>query len=140
IPMLARYFAEDYASRNGTPVSALDPHALEALLAHAWPGNVRELKNALARAALLAAGRPIEPEPLPVEVQRSDPAAAVAAGAPVPSGNGRGGDNGGGGQGMVALPVGTSMDDAEREMIRSTLEHTSGNKTRAAKILGISLK
>ena len=41
---------------------------------------------------------------------------------------------------MVSLPVGVSMDHAEREMIRTTLAHTSGNKTRAAKILGISLK
>jgi DNA-binding NtrC family response regulator len=41
---------------------------------------------------------------------------------------------------MVSLPVGMSMDHAEREMIRTTLRHTSGNKTRAAKILGISLK
>ena len=134
---LARYFAEDYASRNGTPVSPLDPRALEPLFAHGWPGNVRELKNAIERAALLAAGRPIVPEHLPVEVQRSDPAGATVVAAA--SGNGRGGGNGGG-QGVVALPVGTSMDDAEREMIRSTLEHTSGNKTRAAKILGISLK
>jgi len=141
IPMLARYFAEDYAARNGTPVSALEPRALETLLAHAWPGNVRELKNALERAALLAAGRPIEPDHLPLEVQRSGSAGAVTVAATVSTGNGRGGgDNGGGGHGVVALPVGTSMDDAEREMIRSTLEHTSGNKTRAAKILGISLK
>jgi DNA-binding NtrC family response regulator len=138
ITMLARYFAEDYASRNGTPVSALDPRALESLLAHAWPGNVRELKNAIERAALLAAGRPIEPEHLPTEVQRSGPAGTSALPS-LSSGNGRGGENGGG-HGVVNLPVGTSMDDAEREMIRSTLEHTSGNKTRAAKILGISLK
>ena len=41
---------------------------------------------------------------------------------------------------MVSLPVGMTMDDAEREMIRTTLSHTAGNKTRAAKILGISLK
>ena len=138
IPELARHFAEDYASRNGTPVSPLDARALEALLAHSWPGNVRELKNAIERSALLAGGRPIEPEHLPAEVQRSGPAGVAPVSVPA-AGNGRGSGNGGG-QGVVALPVGTSMDDAEREMIRSTLEHTSGNKTRAAKILGISLK
>jgi DNA-binding NtrC family response regulator len=127
IPMLARYFADEYGEKNGTPVSAIDSRALERLTAHPWPGNVRELKNAIERSALLAAGRPILPEHLPVEVQGAT--AAVAA-APMESPNSE----------MVSLPVGMSMDHAEREMIRTTLLHTSGNKTRAAKILGISLK
>jgi DNA-binding NtrC family response regulator len=96
-------------------------------MAHAWPGNVRELKNAIERSALLAAGRPILPEHLPVEVQGATAAVAVT---PTESANSE----------MVSLPVGMSMDHAEREMIRTTLLHTSGNKTRAAKILGISLK
>jgi DNA-binding NtrC family response regulator len=48
--------------------------------------------------------------------------------------------NGESGSEIVSLPVGTTMDDAEKEMIRYTLSHTNGNKTRAAKMLGISLK
>jgi two-component system response regulator HydG len=131
VPMLARYFADEYAAKNGTPVSSIDPAALELLMAHPWPGNVRELKNSIERSALLAAGRPILPEHLPLEVQRAtgvveskrDEAAHVNNDSEV-----------------VSLPVGMSMDHAEREMIRTTLLHTSGNKTRAAKILGISLK
>jgi len=127
VPMLARYFADEYAAKNGTLPSPIDPRALELLIAHGWPGNVRELKNSIERSALLAAGRPILAEHLPAEVQRVSgpvdvkPPEASAAG-------------------MVSLPVGMSMDHAEREMIRTTLLHTSGNKTRAAKILGISLK
>ncbi|HZN55309.1 MAG TPA: sigma-54 dependent transcriptional regulator [Candidatus Polarisedimenticolaceae bacterium] len=136
IPDLARYFAEEYAARNATSVSPLAARTLELLLAHSWPGNVRELKNALERSALLAAGRQILPEHLPVEVQRSAGAIPVPTVAAAASGNGGGAEVGE----VVSLPVGTSMDHAEREMIRTTLLHTSGNKTRAAKILGISLK
>ena len=128
VPMLARYFADDYAAKNGTPPSAIDPAALELMMGYAWPGNVRELKNAIERSALLAAGGPILPEHLPVDVKRSEPATRLAAAPESAAGD------------VVSLPVGMSMDHAEREMIRTTLRHTSGNKTRAAKILGISLK
>jgi DNA-binding NtrC family response regulator len=135
VGMLARYFAEEYAARNGTTVSPLDPRALELLLSHTWPGNVRELKNSIERAALLAAGRPILAEHLPLEVQR-----AVAAPVAPVAGTGSGLQGPSGAADFVSVPVGATMDDAEREMIRRTLAHTSGNKTRAAKMLGISLK
>jgi DNA-binding NtrC family response regulator len=132
VAMLARYFSEEYAARNGTSISPLDPRALELMNAHPWPGNVRELKNSIERAALLAAGRPILPQHLPVEVQRASAAVEVAASSAA--------TNGESGSEIVSLPVGTTMDDAEKEMIRYTLSHTNGNKTRAAKMLGISLK
>jgi transcriptional regulator with PAS, ATPase and Fis domain len=128
VPMLARYFADEYAAKNATPVSPIDARATELLVAHSWPGNVRELKNAIERSALLAAGGPILPEHLPIEVQKTTGVVPVAA--PRDEVNSE----------MISLPVGMSMDHAEREMIRTTLLHTSGNKTRAAKILGISLK
>jgi DNA-binding NtrC family response regulator len=135
VPMLARFFAEEYAARNGTAVSPMDPRALELLCAHGWPGNIRELKNSIERAALLAAGRPILPQHLPLEVQRSN-SPRVAAPGPVDTAAPASQPN----ADLVSLPVGATMDDAEREMIRQTLSHTNGNKTRAAKILGISLK
>jgi DNA-binding NtrC family response regulator len=125
--MLARYFADEYAARTGTAASPIDSAALERLMAHAWPGNVRELKNSIERSALLAGGRPILAEHLPIEVQKS----AAPVDAPMPESTS---------SEVVSLPIGMSMDHAEREMIRTTLLHTSGNKTRAAKILGISLK
>jgi DNA-binding NtrC family response regulator len=127
VPMLARYFADEYAARTGTAASPIDSAALERLMAHAWPGNVRELKNSIERSALLAGGRPILAEHLPIEVQKS----AAPVDAPMPESTS---------SEVVSLPIGMSMDHAEREMIRTTLLHTSGNKTRAAKILGISLK
>jgi DNA-binding NtrC family response regulator len=136
--MLSRHFAEEYASRTGTPISALHPSALERMLAHPWPGNVRELKNAIERAALLAAGTPILAEHLPREVGRvGAERPAPAAFTPVVL---QGGAQAAAASPVVALRVGVPMEEAEREMIRSTLAHTSGNKTRAAKMLGISLK
>jgi DNA-binding NtrC family response regulator len=133
IRSLARHFAEQYAVRTGTTVPVLHQSAMEALLAHAWPGNVRELKNALERAALLSGGGTILPEHLPPEVVASSATAPQVPRA-APDFEGRQD------AASVTLRVGTTMDDAEREMIRSTLAHTGGNKTQAARILRISLK
>jgi DNA-binding NtrC family response regulator len=138
VVMLARHFAEEYASRTGTPIPPLHPTAVERLLAHGWPGNIRELKNAIERAALLSAGTTVLPEHLPQEVGRAPvERPAPAAFTPVVF---QGGAQASPMAPMVALRVGVPMEEAERELIRSTLAHTSGNKTRAAKILGISLK
>ena len=134
VPVLARHFAEEYAARNGGPVPAIDQSAMDHLLAHTWPGNVRELKNAVERAALLAGGGTILPTHLPPEVAEAQAQTTlVTAPQSSPAGNGDRGP-------AVVLRVGVSVEDAEKELIRSTLGYTGGNKTRAAKILGISLK
>jgi DNA-binding NtrC family response regulator len=133
IPHLARHFAEEYAERTGNPVPVLEAPALEALLGHPWPGNARELKNAIERAALLAADTPIRPEHLPQEILASRPALATLKTVETAVLDTEDG-------GVLALPVGSSMEEAEKEIIRRTLAHTAGNKTRAAKILQISLK
>jgi transcriptional regulator with PAS, ATPase and Fis domain len=125
VPLLAQHFAERAAERGSSAVPHISAPAMEQLLGYAWPGNVRELKNAIERATLLCGGRTILPEHLPPEIATSRPVKPSAA--PV-------------GRGEVVLPIGTTMRDSERELIRSTLAHTAGNKTRAAKILEISLK
>jgi DNA-binding NtrC family response regulator len=133
IPHLTRHFAEEYAERTGNPVPVFEQPALDALLGHPWPGNARELKNAIERAALLAADTPIRTEHLPAEIVASRP--VLASVRTTESGESAPSDGG-----VLALPVGSSMEEAEREIIRRTLAHTAGNKTRAAKILQISLK
>jgi len=130
IPPLARHFAESYASREQGPVPEISPGALERLVAHGWPGNVRELKNVIERAMLLSGGRTIHVEHLPAEVTAAPSSSPRAAAVLAMENN----------VPTVVLPVGTTMEQTEREMIRSTLLHTAGNKTRAAKILEISLK
>ena len=103
---------------------------MERLVAHPWRGNVRELKNAIERATLLSGGSTILPEHLPPEVASAQAPVWRPGRASSIDADRR----------AVVLQVGISMASAEREMLRSTLVHTSGNKTRAAKILGISLK
>jgi DNA-binding NtrC family response regulator len=127
---LAIHFAERYAGSARRNVPLIDPSTIVKLLAYPWPGNVRKLKNAIERATLLSDGDTIMPEHLPHEVIVHKPAATDPA---MSLSNDAWGDS-------ITLPLGTSLRDAEKVLIRSTLSHTSGNKTRAAKILNISLK
>ncbi len=107
---LARRFAVEFA---GAPVR-LSPQAVDCLLAYPWPGNVRELRNAIQRACLLCRGDVILPEHLPPKV------AALAAGAGTPS------------------PATGRLSQVERATILATLAECNGNRTHAAKKLGIS--
>src|SRR5205823_6148863 len=97
----------------------VDHQAMRLLEQHAWPGNVRELRNVIERATILAPGPFIEPRHLPPSLAEEPPLLH---------------------QPHVALAPGTTVEEAERRLIMMTLEHTRDNKTRAAEILGISLK
>jgi DNA-binding NtrC family response regulator len=111
IPPLARRFASEFA---GGPVR-LSPQAMNCLLAAPWPGNVRELRNAIQRACLLCRGDIILPEHLPPKIAQLAPAAGTADSEPL----GR-------------------LSQVERATILATLEECGGNRTHAAKKLGIS--
>ncbi len=118
LPLLTQFFLSEFNQRNGKSIAALNNEAMRILEGYAWPGNVRELRNVIERATILADGQFIEPRHLP--------AALVQAGETArPS---------------LQLPPGTTVEEAERRLIQMTLEHTRDNKTRAAEILGISLK
>lgn len=122
IAALAAHFAATYAEVNGLPRRPLAPLALARLVAHAWRGNVRELENAIHRAVLLAAGDTIGPEAIELHGDAAPRVAATAA------------------QGGVSALVGRSVAEVERDLILHTLHHTSGNRTHAATILGISIR
>ncbi len=107
---LARRFAVEF---SGTPVR-LSPQAVHCLLAHAWPGNVRQLRNAIQRACLLCRGDVIMPEHLPPRI-----AAPASGPAPTDSDDDR-------------------LSQVERATILATLEECDGNRTHAARKLGIS--
>jgi DNA-binding NtrC family response regulator len=129
VTVVARVLLEELNKKHGTQVTEIAPEAMELLRQHRWPGNVRELRNALERAVILAGEGPVQtrhlpPSVAPAGVTREAPAAAAAVA----------------GEDVVVLPVGTTIDDAERALVRRTLVMTKGNKTRAAEILGISLK
>ena len=122
---LVRVLLEELDERHGRAVRGVDEAALAVLRRYVWPGNVRELRNVLERAVIVCPGDLIGLAHLP-----SPPAAATS---PVePAADQAASD--------VHLSVGTTVDEAERRLILRTLAYTGNNKTRAAEILGISLK
>jgi len=122
IPLLVDALLPGLNAKHGCRVTGIDSDALEALTARDWPGNVRELRNVLERAIILAGEGVITMRHLPPPVS-DRPAAEAPPGADT-----------------VVIRVGTTVDEAERALILRTLAHTGNNKTRAAEILGISLK
>ncbi|MEQ1897540.1 MAG: sigma-54 dependent transcriptional regulator [Vicinamibacterales bacterium] len=126
LPLLTRAFIDEFSQRNHKTITGLDPAAALLVEQYHWPGNVRELRNALERAVILSPGPSIEPSHLPVFQGRAAAPGATSDGSSA-------------GAGMVLAP-GMTVDDAETQLILMTLQHTRDNKTRAAEILGISLK
>jgi DNA-binding NtrC family response regulator len=117
IPLLALHFVREFAAKNRKPVESIAPEAMRILQSYTWPGNVRELKNVMERAVIMSEGAVVQAENLPD---------SLATGPDRPL--------------QITLPVGSTMKAAEKEMIRRTLDFTGNNKTKAAKVLGISLK
>ncbi len=132
---IAEALIADLNRKHECRVADLSPAVLEAFQRHPWPGNVRELRNVLERAVILAGEGSIELKHLPAFLQGTSRAVvavdggAEAAAATAPED-----------QNMVKFPIGTTVEEAEKGLILRTLEHTRNNKTRAAEILGISLK
>jgi DNA-binding NtrC family response regulator len=131
LPLLVDHFARRAAEAIGVTVTGLAPEALDLLLTHSWPGNVRELDNAVERAVILSRGGVLQPEAfrgiLGLDAASRPPAAAAA---PAPAG----------GTGEVAAGVATTynLDELERQAIERALKATNNNRTRAARLLGIS--
>ncbi len=120
IPLLVQSFIAEFASRNGKEVKGVSQDALALLEQYHWPGNVRELRNVIERATILSAGEFIEPTHFPPELSAPPTTAAE--------------------QHQITVTPGTTVDEAEMRLIEITLAHTGQNKTRAAELLGISLK
>jgi len=120
----------DLNRKHDCKVSDLSPEVVDALEKHNWPGNVRELRNVLERAVILAGEGTVEMRHLPAFLQTRAAVAGVAA----PAASGPVDDS------SVRFTIGTTVEEAEKGLILRTLEHTHNNKTRAAEILGISLK
>src|SRR5258705_304344 len=115
---LIQMFVSHYAEQNKKDVVGVDEECMKALLAHPWPGNVRQLRNVLERALIVCDGRMIRKSDLPDDFRAAN-------------------TNDGS---FIKIPIGSSLEDVEKEMISRTIEFTGGNKTRAAEILGVSAK
>src|SRR5256884_7801710 len=128
------HFLEHYKQRTGRFVSSISKPALTALISYDWPGNVRELENAVERAVIIAAGRQIELDDLPSAIGNvlSEREAMVRTERAQAANEGR--------SAKLEIEVPSSMDEIERHAIQATLDYTSGDKTRAAKLLNIGRK
>ncbi len=115
IPVLTQAFLKELSRENNKTVANIAPEAMHVLLAYPWPGNVRELRNVIERMVVLAPGSKLTVRDLPPNIQSIVPGQAAA-------------DN----------KAATSLAEAERRMIVATLRAQKGNRTLAARQLGIS--
>ena len=128
---LCHYFVERYSTANGVDVRPIGSQAMQALKNHRWPGNVRELENTIHRAVVLATGSEIDSDAIMLQNGASLPSSA-ASGETGPTGAAIG---------VAGVPlVGKTVAEVERDLIIDTLDHCLGNRTHAAKILGISIR
>jgi DNA-binding NtrC family response regulator len=144
VPLLAQHFLQQICEREGTPKS-FSPAAIARLTAYRWPGNVRELRNVVQRAFVMANGALITDEWLPYDASAAAaaplPTIAPAARAPAPApASVAAAPSSAPGSPSITIPIGTSMADAERQLILATLEHFNQQKERTAAALGVSLK
>jgi transcriptional regulator with PAS, ATPase and Fis domain len=121
LQLLVDHLLVEISAKHGKRVSGVGTDTMDLFRSYPWPGNIRELRNVLERAVIASDRGTISRQHLPPDFGH-----APAMGAP--------------GLGGLRFPVGTTVDDAERELILQTLTATSQNKTRAAEMLGISLK
>jgi two-component system, NtrC family, response regulator HydG len=118
IPLLAQHFLRIYAAKNNRKLEGFSEEAMGRLEAYAWPGNVRELENVVERAVVLAREARIDAGDLPAEV----------GGVKRPP------------RDAILELVGTPLDEIEERLLDETLRITGGNKTQAAKLLGIDVR
>jgi two-component system response regulator HydG len=115
IPLLAMYFLKRYAERNNKQLEAFAEDAMLALTSYEWPGNVRELENAVERAVVFSNGKLVSLSVLPQGIS-----AIVES------------------RHSLSFKIGTPLEELERQAIEITLQHTRGDKTLAARLLGIA--
>ena len=116
IPLLAMSFLREFAEENGKKLEGFDPKARQSLYAYPWPGNVRELRNSIESAVVMASSGLVCLDDLPPNVRSS------------------------GEERDVRVPVGSTLEEGEKILIRETLAAQGGNKSRTAEILGIGRK
>ncbi|MFM8442712.1 MAG: sigma-54 interaction domain-containing protein [Methylococcus sp.] len=117
VQVLLNHFMTQFTREHELPNVTISKSALNRLIAYSWPGNVRELRNVCERLCILLAGRTIEENNLPPEIMNRAPAQRPD----------------------IVLPErGINLEEVEIDLIRQALERTNGNRSRSAKLLGIS--
>jgi DNA-binding NtrC family response regulator len=119
IPLLAQHLIDELRERHARTARLIAPEVLDLFSRARWPGNVRELRNVVEHAVVVCEGQRIEKSHLPPFMQESDIPATSET---------------------ITLPVGITLEEAERQLVLRTLIKTGNNKTRAAEILEVSVK
>jgi two-component system response regulator HydG len=119
IPPLAEYFLKFYREKNHREIEQLLPEALDLMMRYDWPGNVRELENTIERGVIIARSEYLTPDELPPNIRQIAESTT-------------GYDS--------EVTVGNTLKEMEKEFIARTLTSVAGNRTRTAKILGITRK
>ncbi len=139
ISALADYFGRKYAAENMLPPPFLTAEARTRLIGYGWPGNVRELENIIHRAVILAGGQAIDAADLDLPERGSTALALPQLKTPLVASHAASHTALHGAPGGTAF-VACSLGQMEQDLIISTLAHTTGNRTHAAAILGISIR
>jgi DNA-binding NtrC family response regulator len=116
IPYLARHFVEKLAPESGGRVHGITDAAIDKLMQYSWPGNVRELENVIERSIVMASGEKLDAEDIRLDMMIRSRQVT----------------------GEIGLPEGMSLDAWEQELIRNALKQANGNKSQAARILGLT--
>jgi DNA-binding NtrC family response regulator len=116
IPYLARHFVEKLAPETGGRIRGITDAAIDKLMGYSWPGNVRELENVIERSIVMASGEKLDADEIRLDMNIR------------PRHN----------NGELGLPEGMSLDVYEQELIKNALKQANGNKSHAARILGLT--
>ncbi|MEY4674681.1 MAG: hypothetical protein RL148_2465 [Planctomycetota bacterium] len=122
VPFLAEHFLRRFRTDHGKEIEGFTPAAMQALCAAPWPGNVRQLENVVERAVVLCTAHHLDVVDLPPAIlprSPSGPSSVVVAGSPI-------------------LPLRHALEGPEKQFIEQALQHCSGNRERAAELLGIN--
>lgn len=120
IPDLVNHFLARFAADSDKEIESIMPAALSALMEYHWPGNIRQLENSVERAVALSAGRTIDEKDIHLDTRQSKSGAAASSSAD------------------QFLPEGMTLEQWEDNMIREALRRANGNKSQAARLLGLS--
>jgi DNA-binding NtrC family response regulator len=124
IPYLVDHFIERFAESSGKTIEGITPEALKLLVDFHWPGNVRELENIIERSVVMVSGTRIETGDIRLDVAAPGSSAAASAT--------------GGNSPTMFLPDGMTLEQYEDKLIHDALRQAGGNKSQAARLLGLS--
>jgi|YNPMSStandDraft_2_1061718.scaffolds.fasta_scaffold00178_9 DNA-binding NtrC family response regulator len=116
IPLLANHFLKLYTQRHQRPIEGIHPKAMRLLESYPWPGNIRELQHTIEKLVIFVQHPIIEEEDLPQNITQQHS------------------------NDQITLPIGITLEEAEKRLIFATLDATNGNKSKTARILGIGRK